>query len=162
MKGVGDVRNVTIHQLIWSHRNKTRLQEQSLPLNSIREAVCKYLQRFNSCRDKPRTIKQIRRRRWQPPKPGEYKINFDGAMFSEEDEAGLGIVVWDSAGQVLASLAEKIKKTTFGGVLGEDSSEMGCDKAKEIGLQPSHFEGDSETTIKALHRVLCYFHLLVT
>lgn len=103
-------RNVTIHQLIWSHRNKTRLQEQSLPLNSIREAVCKYLQRFNSCRDKPRTIKQIRRRRWQPPKPGEYKINFDGAMFSEEDEAGLGIVVWDSAGQVLASLAEKIKK----------------------------------------------------
>uniref|UniRef100_A0A7N2KXI1 RNase H type-1 domain-containing protein n=1 Tax=Quercus lobata TaxID=97700 RepID=A0A7N2KXI1_QUELO len=96
----------------------------------MREAVCKYLQLFNSCHDQPRTIKQIRRRRWQPPKPCEYKINFDGAMFSEEDEAGLGIVVWDSAGQVLASLAEKNQKTTFSGVLGDDSSEMGCDFRK--------------------------------
>ena len=31
-------------------------------------------------------------------------------MFNESDEAGIGVVVRDSTGQVLAALAEKIKK----------------------------------------------------
>ena len=37
------------------------------------------------------------------------KINFDGVVFKETEEAGLGVVVRDSHGKVLASLAEKIK-----------------------------------------------------
>lgn len=38
-----------------------------------------------------------------PPKPGEYKLNFDGAMFTEGEDDGLGIVVRNAAGQILAS-----------------------------------------------------------
>ena len=40
------------------------------------------------------------------------KINFDGAMFSESDEAGLGVVIQNSKGEVLVALFEKIQKPT--------------------------------------------------
>ena len=40
------------------------------------------------------------------------KINFDGAMFGEFDEAGLGVVIQNSKGEVLVALFEKIQKPT--------------------------------------------------
>ena len=33
-----------------------------------------------------------------PPKLGEYKINFDAAMFNESEKVGIGVVVCDSSG----------------------------------------------------------------
>ena len=36
------------------------------------------------------------------------KINFDGAVFKNEDRAGIGVVVRDSQGMVMASLSENI------------------------------------------------------
>ena len=97
----------------WVHRNKTRLKEQAVPLDKIRDTAKTYLELFYASRDslcgcKPRN--PARNRRWQPPKPGEYKLNSDGAMFNESQEAGIGIVIRNSASQVLASLAEKIRK----------------------------------------------------
>ncbi|KAL0007827.1 hypothetical protein SO802_009329 [Lithocarpus litseifolius] len=115
---------------IWSHHSKTRLQENSLPLRKIGDEACKFLQLFLASRDKSRTIKQSRSRKWLPPKPGEYKLNFNGAMFTEGEDTDLRIVVRNSAGQILASMAEKIKKTTFNGMLGDASSEKGCDFCK--------------------------------
>lgn len=51
---------VTAAWFIWSHRNKTRLQENSLPLSRIGDEACKFLQLFQASRDKPRTIKHLR------------------------------------------------------------------------------------------------------
>ena len=38
------------------------------------------------------------------------KIKFDGALFGESDCAGLGVVIRNSDGKVLAALSEKIVK----------------------------------------------------
>ena len=38
------------------------------------------------------------------------KINFDGAWFRESDKAGLGVVIRNGEGQVLAALSEQIVK----------------------------------------------------
>ena len=38
------------------------------------------------------------------------KINFDGALFGESDCVGLGVVICNSNGKVLAALSEKITK----------------------------------------------------
>ena len=41
--------------------------------------------------------------RWKAP-PSEFsKVNFDGAIFKEEDKAGIGVVIQDCQGLVLAS-----------------------------------------------------------
>ena len=88
---------------IWLHRNKTKLGEHTVPLGMIRDVACKFLQIFKQSRDYPcsRKLTQSRprgpRQRWMPPKPGKYKINFDGAMFNESEEAGIGVVVRDSS-----------------------------------------------------------------
>lgn len=41
---------------------------------------------------------------WQPPPDSVLKVNFNGATFRDVNMAGLGVVVCDSKGQVLASL----------------------------------------------------------
>ena len=37
-----------------------------------------------------------------------YKTDYDGAVFSESGEAGIGVVVQDANGEVIVALAEKI------------------------------------------------------
>ena len=75
-----------------------------------KQPAINYLQLLSSCCEKPRSVKQIRRCKRLPPKLVEDKSNFDGIMFNESKEAGIGIVVQDSSGQVVATMAEKIQK----------------------------------------------------
>ena len=117
----------TMAWFIWSYRKKSRLQEKSVPLSGIREAVCNFLQLFSSCREHfDNNSKMVRQCKWQTPNPGEYKTNFDGAMFNKCDEAGVGIVVQVSNGLVVAVMAKK-KQTSFSGVFGAVGSKAGCD-----------------------------------
>lgn len=137
---------------LWSHRNKTRLQEKIVPFSGIREAVCQFMQLYSSCRVHPVSCKLVRQRKWQPLNPGEYKTNFDGAMFTKSDEAGLGVVLRDSNGLVVAAMAEKTKQPYSVECLEMLAARRAVIFVKEIGLQESHFEGDSELVIKELQR----------
>ena len=46
--------------------------------------------------------------KWHPPLGEGYKTNYDGAVFEESGEAGIGVVVRNGNGEVLAALLEKI------------------------------------------------------
>ena len=37
-----------------------------------------------------------------------YKTNYDGAMFEDSEEAGIGVVVCNASGEVSAAFSEKI------------------------------------------------------
>lgn len=45
---------------------------------------------------------------WTPPSAPTLKINYDGAVFRDSNEARIGAVIRDSQGRVIASLAEQI------------------------------------------------------
>lgn len=45
---------------------------------------------------------------WRPPSGELYKTNYDGAVFTESGEAGIGVVVQNAKGEVIAALAQKI------------------------------------------------------
>ena len=47
----------------------------------------------------------------------DFKTNFNGAIFEESNEAGIGVVVQNPNGEVMATLAEKIPKLLFVTVL---------------------------------------------
>ena len=47
--------------------------------------------------------------RWQPPFGFSVKANFDGAMFGEDQEAGVVVVIRSNERQVLAALSEKLR-----------------------------------------------------
>ena len=46
---------------------------------------------------------------WIPPPPLSLKINFDGAVFMDSCEVGLGVVVCNHLRVVTASLLEKVR-----------------------------------------------------
>ena len=49
------------------------------------------------------------RMKWKPPNVTDFKINFDGAVFRQENKSGIGVVIRDNSGVVIASLAQLIE-----------------------------------------------------
>ena len=45
---------------------------------------------------------------WLPPSGCSVKVNFDGVVFGEDQEAGIGVVIRNNEGQMLAALSEKV------------------------------------------------------
>ena len=88
--------------------------------------------------------------RWNPPPPTSLKINFDGAVFHETDEAGLGVVVRDHQGRVMASMSEKIKLPSSSDEVEALAAVRAISFALELHLPSVMVEGDSELIILAL------------
>ncbi|XP_065621705.1 uncharacterized protein LOC136064192 [Quercus suber] len=84
---------------IWHHRNKSRLQEPSLPLVKIAGFARDYLRSFKTqgFQESHSTgNRHPSQKHWHPPPQDCFKTNYDGAMFDESDEAGLGVVIRNS------------------------------------------------------------------
>ena len=62
---------------------------------------------------------------WHPPQEGMYKANFDAALFDGLGMAGLGIVVRDSMGNIIAALSQKIRSPHFV----ETAEALACNRA---------------------------------
>ena len=50
--------------------------------------------------------------KWEPPDFGVFKVNYDGALFTETGRAGLEVVIHNSKGAVMASLSQQIPQPT--------------------------------------------------
>ena len=90
--------------------------------------------------------------RWAPPEPGNYKANYDGAYFAQEEAAGIGVMVRNDLGQVMASIAEKLAMPPIVEILEAMAARRAMVFMGELGLRRAIFEGDSETVVKALSR----------
>lgn len=89
--------------------------------------------------------------KWRPPPKDTYKANYDGAVFSDSDKAGLGVVVRNEKGEGMASLAEKIILPSGGvKVIEAMAARRAILLAVKLGFQKCIIEGDSEIVFKAL------------
>ena len=79
-----------------------------------------------------------------------YKTNFDGAMFNELSEAGIGVVIRNCKREIMAALSEKIQKPQSVVALEMLAARRAVLFACECGIQQSSFEGDSEFVINSL------------
>ena len=73
---------------IWYHQNKTQINKASLPLAKISGFAWDCIWDFKNLVNTP----PVSRRRVSK------KLNFDGAMFGESDEAGIKVVIQNSKG----------------------------------------------------------------
>ena len=97
--------------MVWNQRNKVRVNQQAVPLLQVAEQVKQKLAQFRA--DWQNTELQVMDSNiggssWSSPQDGLAKINFDGAIFSESNQSGVGVVIQDNNGAVLASCSEKI------------------------------------------------------
>ena len=68
------------------------------------------------------------------------KANFDGAMFGEEKEGGIGVVIRSNEGQVLAALSEKVLMPTSVEILEMLAARRAALFARELGFGKVCFE----------------------
>ena len=135
---------------VWCYRNKIRCNEQTVPVNRVFDTtvviLTEFQQKFPGHGPK---LKQSPAR-WKPPATGELKANFDGAVFVDTGEAGIGVVIQNEFGEVMATLSEKIALPPSVETLELLAARRAAVFAVELGLQKISFEGDAEGVIKAL------------
>ncbi|XP_075650086.1 uncharacterized protein LOC142620631 [Castanea sativa] len=87
--------------------------------------------------------------KWSPPALGRYKLNVDGAVFSQIKTTGLGMVIHDDAGLVVAAMS-KIS-IPLGPLEAEAKAiEAAIQFAIDIGIREFTFETDSLLLFNAL------------
>ena len=94
---------------IWLRRNKVRMGEAVADLKLINSMAQDALIEFQQATSKPpkppsaRTIPK-----WLPPPSNWVKANFDGAIFQGNAKAGLGAIIRNDCGLVMAALTQVI------------------------------------------------------
>lgn len=74
-------------------------------------------------------------RKWLPPVEEHIKLNYNGVIFDETGEAGLGVVAWNSLGEVMASLAKKILKPSSMAIIETLAARRAILFAQEFGFK---------------------------
>lgn len=100
-----------ISWLLWNQRNKIRVVDSVHPMDSIILEAEIFLALHEKSRDtRVKKIQRVKKKIGNHQMRNCYKTNFDGAIFEKEWEAGIGVVVRNHRGEVMASLSEKIQK----------------------------------------------------
>ena len=126
------------------------MQETSLPLDRLAGFAKEYLRDFKILIHVPQLPQQVATRKWSPPPSATLKTNFDGAMFGQLDEVGIGIVIRNSEGKVMAAFTEKIQKPSSVEILELLAVRHAFLFSAETRFSSSIFEGDSESVVKSL------------
>ena len=92
---------------------------------------------------------QARLIKWKPPPPGYFKINYDGALYSSSNCSGIGIVIRDHEGLVIAPLAQSVNQAYKPVEIEAMAAARAIEFAAEIGMDRVVLEGDSSVVTEA-------------
>ena len=87
---------------------------------------------------------------WQAPIQHAYKVNFDGTIFAEEGLAGLGVVIRNCHGLIMASLTQQIPLPSSMIEVEVLAAQKELELTIELGFDNIILEGDSKVSIKYL------------
>lgn len=79
--------------IIWTRRNKTQLKQVVPLLAKVPSEECQYLSEFRKYNAMLVKVKPLKMLKWKPLNNNCYKTNFDGVVFADSREAGIGVVV---------------------------------------------------------------------
>ena len=95
-----------IAALIWSQQNQLRAGEASVPFDRICSLAVDNLQEFQRASSLPlRPSPSVSPAKWSPPPSGWLKANFDGVTFPSKNLAGLGAIIRNNNGLVMAAFS---------------------------------------------------------
>ncbi|XP_075669676.1 uncharacterized protein LOC142639367 [Castanea sativa] len=140
---------------IWRSRNEVRHGGKRHPGLTIVRSSLKLLEDFQSAKEKlirPR-IESQNRAAWKPPPPGSFKVNVDGAIFPKSKQSGVGVIVRDEEGNVIAAMSRKLRLPLDALETEAKALEIGMEFAKEVGLRDVVFEGDSQLIINVVRGI---------
>ena len=135
---------------IWIQRNQVRnhqpccTSDQIVPQAKVRlNEFLVVLPPVPAIEPKPQAV-------WKPPDGRLVKINFDGAIFKTENRSGIGVVIRDHTGVILASLAQSFSPA----LTPMEIEAVAAARALEFGLETGSIEaileGDSKLIMNSL------------
>ena len=89
---------------LWNRRNNLHLGKPTLSLGQVVEFAQDQILEKNPCNVAFQQSRLHQITAWQAPVQHAYKVNFDGAVFADEGLAGLGVVIRNDHGLIMASL----------------------------------------------------------
>ena len=129
---------------VWNRRNQLHFKENACPLNQILPLAKERKREFQCLQ--PTTLRMQHRNhtRWKPPDRDIYKVNYDGAIFEQQGKAGLGVVIQNSNGEVMASMSQLVQLPSTVAQVEAMAARKAIEFALEIGFDEIILEGDSE------------------
>jgi ribonuclease HI len=138
---------------IWHKRNQAWLRLPSTDYNQLWTNAHAYLNEFLEATQIDKTVKPAPPLvRWSPPVHNGFKVNFDGALFKDKNEGGIGVVIRDCSGLVIATLSQRVKTGASVDLIEALAAKRAITFAMEVGVTDVEFEGDSENVIQDLSR----------
>ena len=138
--------------LIWSRRNQLRAGEASIPFDRICSLAVDNLQEFQRASSLPlRPSPSVSPTKCSPPPSGWLKANFDGAKFPSKNLAGLGAIIRNDNGLVMAAFSQPIPLPISVETVEVLAARSAVCLARELNVDQVIFKGDTEVIIKALN-----------
>ena len=139
---------------VWNQRNQAQLNQPITALHQVALVSKAWWQEFRAQQVDPvEVVRQgvrAEEKRWRPPSVELVKINFDGAVFANENESGIGVVIRNDEGLVLASCAKKIPVAYSECEIETMAATTALSFTSDIDIKRAILKGDSLAVIKAL------------
>ncbi|KAL3500518.1 hypothetical protein ACH5RR_039611 [Cinchona calisaya] len=95
-------------------------------------------------------MKSKNRVTWEPPQPGFFKINFDGAVFKEDKAVGVGVVIRDCDGRLGEGVLQKFKNYQSPKIAEMLAARESVRLAENLNLRYVIFEEDTAVVVRLL------------
>lgn len=135
---------------IWNQRNQVRLHQRNCSPHRLAALARDWLAEFLSVQLALNISLPQFQVQWQPPPQGTTKINFDGATSAKDQISGIGVVLRDANGSVLASLSQQLPQLYNPLVIEAKATYKALQLAAELGFNQVVLERDCQVLMKAL------------
>ena len=89
-------------------------------------------------------------RKWRNPPNGIFKVNWDAALLKDQSGIGVGVIIRDEYGSVIAALSRTVDARMDLMTAEATAALHAVELCRDVGVQDLFLEGDSLTVVKAI------------
>ncbi|KAK0587875.1 hypothetical protein LWI29_030314 [Acer saccharum] len=142
---------------VWFRRNQLLFSNTIMPMDGIVDWAVNFLANFKEARgvEQCERAGQTKDIRWKTPTAGCVKINLDAALSVAKGVSGVGVVVRDWKGEVLASCCQRFE-VCFPPLIAEVVAVLtGMRLALQLGLFPAMVESNALAVVELISAKFC-------
>jgi ribonuclease HI len=135
---------------IWQMRNRKVHEEAKMNPRLVAQMARSIMEVYMDSWPTKEALQQYVQGKWEAPKGGMYKLNYDGALCLSTRTAGMGVVIRNEVGLPMASMTCSRANVMDPFAAELFAAKAGLQLAHDIGIKRVILEGDSANTNKAL------------
>ena len=143
-------KTVTVCWEIWKNRNALRHGGTRKPGRAIVHSAMALVEEYRSANEVVSPINPSEAIKWHPPESPKYKLNIAGAVFIGLKASGMGMLVRDSEGRVMAAMSRRFPAPLAALEAEAKTMEAAAIFAWEMGFREVTFETDSLLLYRSL------------